>query len=243
MTTATNNAAARTTRYAHVARLAAARIGGGQWRVYSRISGDYITTLTRTDAGWVSSEGASGRYLRALVLEVAKAAAGPTTLRTVVDASVRIRTADARVFTSTPYSAEFISEAKDLGGRWQPATCEWAFNARFRSEVEELLAECYGWTAEGVEVADVLVTIGEYADGYTSIEGAGRTIVQRRAKTRRVQTGRDCAIVSGGFPSAGGSHKYPELGNRGPVTVKVVGYPVAKIEDLTDYCGVTVEVI
>ena len=122
---------------------------------------------------------------------------------------MKIQTANGKTVVESPYHPLFVSGARALNGKYSEGT--WSFDARDESRVRELCREVYG--TDGADAAD-LVTLrvslgsGGYSD---SLFVAGRQVASRRGRDNAVKLGDGVILVSGGFPSWGGSMKYPAL--------------------------------
>ena len=117
-----------------------------------------------------------------------------------------------RLAVKSPYDAEFVDGAKDLGGKWDRDTETWVFDVRDEAAVRTLARDIYGTDgsdADGARVT-IRVPLPVFSQGQ-EFRVAGMTLASRRYRDSRVQLGDGVVIVEGGFPSKGGSVKNPQL--------------------------------
>jgi hypothetical protein len=127
--------------------------------------------------------------------------------------SVQLQCSDGRVTVRAPYHPDWPAAAKRLGGRWDPGNKTWQFDPRDTERVREKLAEIYGWDGSyPVEVVDLRIRLDLLrASTSSAIWIYGRMVAERPARDSRVRLGSGVVLVTGGFPSSGGSRKYPEV--------------------------------
>ena len=123
---------------------------------------------------------------------------------------VNVKVENGTVKVESPYNSEWISRARELGGRWK-APC-WEFDQTHEQLVRKALMAIYG--ENGTVVEKVMVDV--YLDPETSYEEeivlAGMTIARRRGRDWPVKMENGAVLVSGGFDASGGSAKYPRIG-------------------------------
>jgi hypothetical protein len=113
------------------------------------------------------------------------------------------------IYASTPYSVDFVKEAKKLNGSWVASSKEWAFDLRDVDKVREICRKIYG--TDGLSIVGNLVTVRVYLDKIkTGYELFGRTICRRSSRDSDVRLDSSVVIIEGGFPDVGGSAKYPD---------------------------------
>jgi hypothetical protein len=131
---------------------------------------------------------------------------------------VQIRKATAKdgneyIYVKTPYSKDFVKEARKLNGSWVDAQKEWAFDPRDVDRVREVCRKIYG--TDGLSIEGKLVTVRLHLDkietGYDKLELFGRTICRRPNRDSYVKLDPSVIVVAGGFPDVGGSSKNPCL--------------------------------
>jgi hypothetical protein len=115
------------------------------------------------------------------------------------------------ITVESPYNPEFVRTAKDLGGKWNNPV--WVFDARTEPRVREALLKIYG--TDTTDYRSVTVQINAYnwwqRCKTESLWFAGRKIASRRSRDEAVRLGDGVSIITGRFPSSGGSMKYPSL--------------------------------
>jgi hypothetical protein len=139
----------------------------------------------------------------------------------------------SRVYATTPYHPEFPAAAKRLGGRWSAAQKSWSFDGRDEAKVRELVREIYG-TDDSAEADLVTVryTVTAHDAGRAELYVCGRQVARRAGRDWVVKLGDGVVVVDGGFPSSGGSMKYPTImGTDTVVEVRDVPRRLAEAED------------
>jgi len=147
---------------------------------------------------------------------------------------IKIYTKDNKVFAATPYSAGFISRARKIGGKWDGTANAWTFDERDLDRVREICIEVYGTDnlTPGIELVNVRINLDLFKqDGDESIFLFGRTIVERKYRDYSVKFSDGVILISGGFPSSGGSAKYPSLSQQSGTVLEIRDVPegIAKI--------------
>jgi hypothetical protein len=127
--------------------------------------------------------------------------------------SVQLQCSDGRVTVRAPYHPDWPAAAKRLGGRWDPGNKTWQFDLRDAERVRQELVRVYGWDGSyPVEIVDLRIRLDLLrASTSSSIWIYGRMVAERPARDSRVRLGSGVVLVTGGFPSSGGSRKYPEV--------------------------------
>jgi hypothetical protein len=142
--------------------------------------------------------------------------------------TVAIRTEETVVYVKSPFNRDFVTQAKNLGGRWAPGSKEWKFDLRDIARVQELCRHVYGTDGTASCLSDMVtlrVTVGSQ-DSYfqgeeQSMSLGGRVLAERRDRDWRVCLGEGVTIESGAFPGSGGSRKNPRIA-AGDVVVLLV---------------------
>lgn len=127
--------------------------------------------------------------------------------------SVTVGNGQGRTITvESPYNPEFVQTAKDLGGKWTAP--HWIFDARTEPRVRAAIREIYG--TDTTDYRSVTAQINAYnwwknSDTSEALWFAGRKIAGRQYRDAPVRLGEGVSILTGKFPSSGGSMKYPSL--------------------------------
>jgi hypothetical protein len=118
----------------------------------------------------------------------------------------------------TPYSPTVPADCKAIGGKWNATVKAWLFDERDANRVRDLCVKHFGIDplAEPDEAPE-LVTVRLEPSAF-SISGSewwmfGREIVSRPGRDSRVRLGEGVIVVSGSFPSTGGSRNNPAIFN------------------------------
>lgn len=148
---------------------------------------------------------------------------------------ITITQTDGRIITSTPYTPDWAPAAKRIGGKWQPDTKTWSFDARDEAAVKALLGEHYGWIDGDTETVDLRLTIEDHHSITNPLRIAGRMIARRPARDAEVRLADGVVIIDGSFGSSGGSVRNPDLfghevrGATPTVTLEVRGFPASAV--------------
>ena len=124
---------------------------------------------------------------------------------------VKLEKREEKIYTTTTYNATFIKKAKNLQGKWDGE--HWVFDEKVESLLREVLKDIYGTDGEGY-TRKVIVEID--IDRYDDIDGqdlkiGDLVIITRRTRDSEVTLKEGVIVISGGFPSKGGSVKNPRL--------------------------------
>ena len=133
--------------------------------------------------------------------------------------NVKIEVKENSVSVSAPYVPQFPARAKAIGGKWSAGSKVWKFDSRDEGRVRELCREIYGTdglTAEKLVTVRVNATGDLYGRDYFKF---GRQIARRPGRDAAVRLGDGVIIITGSFPSSGGSAKYPSILGRGDAEI------------------------
>lgn len=129
--------------------------------------------------------------------------------------SVRVIDEGAALLTDTPYSAQFVSGAKNIGGKWDAGKRMWRFKVENRDLVYRLLDECYGWTPDEdpSELKTIVVDADDLAldDSGQRLMLNGIAVATRYERDSPVRFAENVVLVSGGFDGWGGSRAHPRI--------------------------------
>ncbi|MYV63273.1 hypothetical protein GTW37_32775 [Streptomyces sp. SID4931] len=148
-----------------------------------------------------------------------------------MSSTVRVFTLDSgRVALVSPYNAELIEGARDLGGDWDGASRHWHFDGRDEVRVRELARTIFGTDGSAEQEGDT-VTVRWAIEGLATAKGdneltlGGRRIAVRRGRDERVRLARGVVIIAGGFPAAAGSMRYPALAPQDGTVLEIRDFP------------------
>lgn len=159
--------------------------------------------------------------------------------------NIKFRKSTARngneyLYVQTPYSTEFVTEAKKLNGSWVGSQKEWAFDPRVEDRVREVCKKVYGTDGltpvEYVTVRLNLDALGVSKRSTKSLELFGRTIAIRWSRHDYVKLDPTVIVLEGGFPDTGGSAKHPDLSPWSGTILEVRDVPknIIKLEDFPE---------
>jgi len=122
--------------------------------------------------------------------------------------TVKLTVNNGQVKVQTPYNAEFVTKAKNLGGKWDTLSKSWIFNENVLDYVKEILLQIYGVTGETTYQTCTLVVKNYSAEVVTgAVELFGRTIARASGRDTGVSLG-DGIVWINGKKESGGSTKY-----------------------------------
>jgi len=143
--------------------------------------------------------------------------------------TVNLTVANGKISVQTTYNAEFVTKAKNLGGKWDSLSKSWIFSESVLDYVKEILIQIYGVTGETTYQTCTLVVKNYSAEVVTgAVVLFGRTIAKASGRDTGARLGDDIIWLSGNYTS-GGSAKYwktiVENGN-----FEIQNFPVARTE-------------
>ena len=122
--------------------------------------------------------------------------------------TVKLTVANGKISVQTPYNAEFVTKAKNLGGKWDSLSKSWIFSESVLDYVKEILIQIYGVTGETTYQTCTLVVKNYSAEVVTgAVELFGRTIARASGRDTGVSLGESIVWINGKKES-GGSTKY-----------------------------------
>ena len=124
---------------------------------------------------------------------------------------MNIEKVENKIKVESEFNNEFVKGARKLHGKWNGKS--WEFDVENEDLVRKLLLECYGEDGtETQEKVTVRLNLDKLdCENERKIELFGRVIAIRFNRDSRVKIHDSVVIETGGFPSSGGSNKYPEL--------------------------------
>lgn len=150
---------------------------------------------------------------------------------------VKLEKSEGKIYTTTTYNATFIKKAKNLQGKWDGE--HWVFDEKVENLVREILKEIYGTDGECFTKK---VTVELELDKYFTVDKqelkiGDLVIAIRRYRDSEVILKEGAIVVTGGFPSSGGSMKTPRL-NAHKDTVIRVEIPETLYDKIAELPGV-----
>jgi hypothetical protein len=156
---------------------------------------------------------------------------------------VKIDVADDVVRVTAPWTPQFVTAARALGGRWEDDRRVWEFEPRLERQVRNLCEQVCGTDGRPTPMVTALVEVDDFARDLWLQRGGeqlirfGRVLVCRRGRDADVRLGHGVTVVKGGFPPDGGSQTNPRLCAEPGTTLQVFDVPVGH-RDLVDRCSV-----
>ena len=137
---------------------------------------------------------------------------------------VSIVTVGGTIEVRTPYHPNFPPKARELGGAWDAGGKCWVFGAGDMDRVRQLCVMIYG--RDGITETETCTVRIELLDrNVKDVYRFGRCLVERSRRDWNVKLGEGVSIVTGGFPSRGGSAQNPELLTYPNTILEVSGVP------------------
>ncbi len=130
--------------------------------------------------------------------------------------TVRLLETPHVVRVDSPYDPEFVTRARQLGGKCDRPTGQWVFDIEAAELVRQTCLELYGSDGSPVETVDIQVTaralldVGPDAGGVTTARLAGRPLVQAWDFDKGARTAEGVLVVSGSIETAG-THDEPRV--------------------------------
>lgn len=149
---------------------------------------------------------------------------------------IQITTSGGRLTVKAPFHPAFPKQARNLDGNFDRQTETWVFDPRDEQRVRDLLMQIYGTDGTaGAETVTARVDLHQ-AIGQRRIDEFwlfGRRIASRRERDAPVRLGEGVVLLSGGFPSSGGSRANVDLEPQDGTVVEVRDVPAGHA-DLDD---------
>lgn len=147
---------------------------------------------------------------------------------------------NGKIKVQSEYNRDFITRAKSIQGKWNSPY--WVFPEENINELREILLDIYGECGELADEVPVTVTVDLNLDDYdygADIKIGGVTVVRRRYRDSDVIYSDNVMLISGGFPSSGGSMKNPRVNPDKGTIIRVKDIPERLYEKIKDMDGVT----
>lgn len=136
------------------------------------------------------------------------------------------RTGNGRVKLAAPYHPGLPSRARALGGKFDPSTKTWHFDARDEERVREIARALYGTDGKDAPpLVTIRVNLDKIRPNGGSLWLAGREVAARLGRDLPARLGEGVIVISGGFPSTGGSRAHPRLEPKSGTVLEVRDVP------------------
>lgn len=121
--------------------------------------------------------------------------------------NIEMKKENGIISVTSPFDRGFIGEVKTIGGKWNAGQKTWDVPEENEEMLKELLTRCYGWADDDAEIITIEYCTDDFYDDVISIGSI--KMVDRRFRDGDVSYYNDTIVLSGGFPSSGGSAKHP----------------------------------
>jgi len=153
-------------------------------------------------------------------------------------AIVTLEKRGTKLAVRSPYSALFVSKAKEFGGKWDGEDTTWTFDIRDEARVKDLCVRYYGSDGVTDDVCTLRVAftrdVGADACPFTVF---GRVVARARGRDSGAKLG-DGVICLAGRARSGGSVKNWQTVLTGGTVVLIRDFPRARAEELAAQPGV-----
>ena len=124
---------------------------------------------------------------------------------------VKILKENGIIKVKSPYNETFVKKARGIKGKWDGEY--WCFDNKNEDVLKEFLIEIYGTDGETFyKTVRVELDLDKYEGATSTTVKIGELVIaERLGRDKDVLLSKDTVIVSGGFPSSGGSVKTPRL--------------------------------
>ncbi len=147
---------------------------------------------------------------------------------------------DDKIKVQSDYNSDFVKRAKLIEGKWNAPY--WVFPDENEDKVRALLLEIYGENGLPQETVDIFVDIScssyDLHDG-SDIKLLGRILCFRPGRDMQVKLADNVLLEKGGFPSSGGSARYPRVLPEEGTILRVKKCPLSFYERVKDMSIVT----
>lgn len=145
---------------------------------------------------------------------------------------IKVKRIYGKISVEAPYNADFVQRARMIRGRWDPNNKVWTFPAECADVVRETLRAVYGEDGSECKRVNVRVTVTDDLSEGESMVFCGWNLCRRFGRDSAVKMADGVALISGGFPSSGGSAKYPRCYPDPGTVVMIYGVPLPKAEEM-----------
>lgn len=129
---------------------------------------------------------------------------------------VKVEEKNGELQVFTPYSSDFVTQARSAGGKWSSSRKCWLFDARSMAVVKDILISCYGTDGTPCELVSIKITakknIIEYSAG---IEIMGRPIARASGRDSGARVGDGVSLLTGVITSGGSIKNWATKINEG----------------------------
>lgn len=142
---------------------------------------------------------------------------------------ITIRTTSDQIQIESPYNSEFISRARDLGGRWSGSA--WAFDIRDEEAVRQLCLDVHGTDGRKRDLVDIQITFHTNGSAEReAIQIGGRPIARAQGRDSGARLCDGVVLKSGGGFGSGGSRANWQTTVYEKSVIEVRDFPRSMIE-------------
>lgn len=160
--------------------------------------------------------------------------------------SVSITARNGQVLVVSPFNPAFTKRAKALGGRWQPESRSWVFDARDEDNIRQACMDIYGFDGRPVVEADLVTLRVTFPGGMQRLTDAirigGREVARARGRDSGATIGAGVVFLAG-TPTSGGSVKNWQTVIRAGSVVEIRDFPRSMVPEAEDHSLYAVEVL
>ncbi len=125
-------------------------------------------------------------------------------------ADVKLIREDGIIRVSSPYDNRFVKKVKEIGGKWNAAAKTWDVSEEVEERLKIILTKYYGYVESEADLIKVRYKAEDFNNNHTDdIRISSLVTVMRNSRDREVIFDHNTIVLQGGFPSRGGSAKYP----------------------------------
>lgn len=141
--------------------------------------------------------------------------------------TVKIQINDEKVLVSSPYNKEFVSRARELGGKWQ--NNQWNFDARDEDRVRQLCLDVYGTDGSPMPTTTMRISLDEAMklriNSDSELIVGPITVLRKFDRDSKPALGPGCIVIEGGLESYGGSRNHPRITYKAGTVLEVREVP------------------
>ena len=122
---------------------------------------------------------------------------------------IKLKKENSIISVTSPYNADFIKRAKQIGGKWNSRQKTWDIPEEAEKELRQILAEIYGWLEGGSDKKIEIEFNAEDFEAFENIKIGTVVAATRFSRDTQVKVASGFRVTKGEFKNSGGSAKYP----------------------------------
>jgi len=148
---------------------------------------------------------------------------------------IKITQSESHISVVSPYSAEYVSRARDLGGKWDAGSKAWRFPLALKDDVLKILDDCYGYVADrSQERVTLKITVHcGLSEGKGPVKIGPYELANARGRDSGARPGPNVALLSGSINSGGSVKNWQSHVFAGAV-FKITDVPLSVAERLRE---------